>query len=399
MVVSLTSEGKLVKSFARLSEKVAVPDLTRVQLDSFRWFEEEGLKELFEEVSPIQDYTGARLDLRFVDYEFREPQRSVAECLERGVTYAAPLYVTIQLIVRSTGEIKQQELFFCDFPLMTDSGTFVVSGAERVAVSQLTRFPGVYFTMGRDSSSDRELGTAKLVAERGAWLDFDTSGRDVLSVKVSGKRKILATTLLRAIGYETDDALMALFQDVDDSPERTFIRSTIGRDPLIKNRADALADIYRKLSSGEPPSLESARTLLNNFLFNPKRYSLGKVGRYKLNKKLGLDIPLDNTCLTPDDLVQIVRRLISINNGKEITDDIDHLANRRARTIGFLLQRQFRIGLARLEKAIKARMSVLGPDAATPTSLINVRPMVATIREFFARSQLSQFMDQTNPLA
>ncbi len=399
MVNSLTSEDKLVRSFAKLSEKVEVPDLIRVQLDSFRWFEEEGLKELFEEVSPIQDYTGARLDLQFVDYEFREPQRSVAECLERGATYAAPLYVTVHLLVKSTGEIKQQELFFCDFPLMTERGTFIISGAERVVVSQLTRFPGVYFTMARDPSSDRELGMAKLVAERGAWLDFDTSSRDVLSVKVSGKRKILATTLLRAIGYETDDILGALFQDVDNSPGHAFISSTLERDPLIKNKADALTDVYRKLSSGDPPSLESAKTLLNNFLFNPKRYSLGKVGRYKINKKLGLDVPLDNTCLTPDDLVQIVRRLISINNGREITDDIDHLANRRARTIGFLLQRQFRIGLARLEKAIKARMSVLGPEAATPTSLINVRPMVATIREFFARSQLSQFMDQTNPLA
>jgi len=399
MAVSLVAKRELVKSFAKLPESIEVPDLIKVQLDSFHWFEEEGLKELFEEVSPIQDYTNARLGLRFIDYEFREPQRSIAESLEQGVTYASPLYVTVQLLVKSTGEIKQQELFLCDFPLMTDKGTFIISGAERVVVSQLTRFPGVYFTLGKDLAGERELGTAKLVAERGAWLDFETSSRAVLSVKISGKRKILATTLLRAIGYETDDDLISLFQDVDDSPDHAFIRSTIGRDPLIKNRADALADIYRKLSSGEPPSLESAQTLLNNFLFNPKRYSLGKVGRYKINKKLGLDVPLENTSLTPQDLVRIIRHLISINNGRDATDDIDHLGNRRARTIGFLLQRQFRVGLSRLEKAIKARMSVLGPEAAAPTILINTRPMVAAIREFFARSQLSQFMDQTNPLA
>jgi DNA-directed RNA polymerase subunit beta len=400
MAISLVPERELVESFAKLPEGMEVPDLIKVQLDSFHWFEEEALKELFEEISPIQDYTNARLELRFTDYEFREPQRSIAECLEQGVTYAAPLYVTIQLVVKSTGEIKQQELFFCDFPLMTGKGTFIISGAERVVVSQLTRFPGAYFTLDKDPASERELGTAKLVAERGAWLDFETSSRGALSVKISGKRRILATTLLRAIGYETDEALISLFQDVDNSPDHAFIRSTIERDPLIKNKADALADIYRKLSSGEPPSLESAQTLLNNFLFNPKRYSLGKVGRYKINKKLGLDVPLENTSLTPQDLVQIIRRLISINNGRDTTDDIDHLGNRRARTIGFLLQRQFRVGLSRLEKAIKARMSVLGTEAAAaPTILINIRPMVAAIREFFARSQLSQFMDQTNPLA
>jgi DNA-directed RNA polymerase subunit beta len=390
---------KSLKSFAKLSETLEIPDLIQVQLDSFRWFQEEGLRELFDEISPIQDYTGTRLELRFVDYEFREPLHSISECLERGLTYSSPIHVTAQLVVKETGEIKQQELYFSDFPLMTDAGTFIISGVERVVVNQLTRFPGVYFTLERDPSSGRELCSAKLVAEHGAWLDFGTSNRDVISVKVSGKRKIPVTTLLRAIGFESDETLFSLFQDVDNSLEHAFIRSTIERDPLVKSRADALFDIYRKLSSGEAPSLNSAQALLNNFLFNPRRYSLGKVGRYKLNKKLGLDIPGNCTGLTPEDLVQIVHRIISVNLGKETPDDIDHLGNRRAQAVGFLIQKQFRIGLLRLERAIKERMSILGPEAATPAALINIRPVAVAIREFFGRSQLSQFMDQTNPLA
>jgi len=390
---------KLLKSFAKLPETLEIPDLIQGQRDSFRWFQEEGLRELFGEISPIQDYTGNRLELHFVDYEFREPQHSIPECLERGLTYSSPIHVTAQLVVKETGEIKQQELYFSDFPLMTDAGTFIISGVERVVVNQLTRFPGVYFTLDRDPSSGRELCVAKLVAEHGAWLDFDTSNRDIISVKVSGKRKIPVTTLLRAIGFESDETLLSLFQDVDNSPEHAFIRSTIDRDPLVKSKSDALFDIYRKLSSGEAPSLSSAQALLNNFLFNPRRYSLGKVGRYKLNKKLGLNIPGNCTGLTPEDLVQIVRRIISVNLGNEAPDDIDHLGNRRAQAVGFLIQKQFRIGLLRLERAIKERMSILGPEVATPAALINIRPVAVAVREFFGRSQLSQFMDQTNPLA
>jgi DNA-directed RNA polymerase subunit beta len=389
----------LLKSFAKLPQALEIPDLIQVQLDSYRWFQEEGLRELFEEISPIQDYTGTRLELHFVDYEFRGPLHSIAECLERGLTYSSPIHVTARLVVKETGEIKQQELYFSDFPLMTDAGTFIISGVERVVVNQLTRFPGVYFTLERDPSSGRELCFAKLVAEHGAWLDFDTSNRDVISVKVSGKRKIPVTTLLRAIGFENDETLLSLFQDIDDSPDHAFIRSTIERDPLIKSKADALFDIYRKLSSGEAPSLSSAQALLNNFLFNPRRYSLGKVGRYKLNKKLGLNISGNCTGLTPEDLVQIVRRIISVNLGNEAPDDIDHLGNRRAQAVGFLIQKQFRIGLLRLERAIKERMSILGPEAATPAALINIRPVAVAVRVFFGRSQLSQFMDQTNPLA
>ena len=399
MAISSISKHRLVKSFARLPEVVELPNLILVQLESFRWFQKEGLKKLFEEISPIQDYTSSKLDLHFLNYWFDEPQHPTTECLERGMTYSSRLHVLVRLHNKETGEYKEDTLFFGDLPLMTDRGTFIISGAERVVVNQITRFPGVYFTLEKDASSGRDLGFGKLIAERGAWLDFDTSSRDVISVKVNGKRKIPITTLLRAIGFDSDDELLKLFQDIDNSPEHAFIRSTIERDPLIRDKNAALFDVYRKLSSGEPPSLDSAKTLLKNFLFNPRRYSLGEVGRYKLNKKLGVDVPEDYLALTSDDLVQIVRHLISINTGREEPDDIDHLGNRRAHTVGFLLQNQFRIGLFRLERAIKERMSILGTEAATPSTLINIRSVVGAIREFLSRSQLSQFMDQTNPLA
>ncbi len=401
MPLSSAPSSPVVRSFAKHPELIDVPNLVRVQLESFEWFQKEGLTKLFEEVSPIRDYTRNRLELHFVDFEFDKPKHSVEECLERGMTYSAPLRVLVRLLIKETGEIKEERLFFGDFPLMTEAGTFIISGAERVVVSQLTRFPGVYFTLARDPVSGRQLGFGKLVAERGAWLDFDTSSRNVLSVRVSGKRKLTATTLLRAVDpqYSTDDDLMNLFQSVDTTPDHQYITSTIERDPHIRSHSDALVDIYRKLSSGEPPSLNSAKTLLNNFLFNPRRYSLGEVGRYKLNKKLGVEVPSDYLGLTPDDLVQIVRHIILLNNGRETPDDIDHLGNRRAQGVGFLLQNQFRVGLLRLERAVKERMSILGSEAATPSALINIRPVTAAIKEFFGRSQLSQFMDQTNPLA
>jgi len=399
MAVSLTPKYGLVKSFAKLPEVIEVPDLTRVQLDSFRWFQEEGLKKLFEEISPIQDYTGTKLELYFSDYEFREPEHSITECFERSMAYSSPLHVLVRLIIKGTGEIKQQKLYLGSFPIMTNKGTFIISGTERVVVNQLTRFPGVYFTLEKDNMRGRQLCSAKLIAERGAWLDFDTSNSDVISVKVNGKRKIAVTTLLRAIGFASDDDLLALFQDVDNSPNHSFVRSTIERDPLIKNKAGALVDIYHKLSSGTPPSLGSAEALLKNFLFNPRRYSLGEVGRYKLNKKLGVTIPESYHGLTPEDLVQVVHHIILINNGKEAPDDIDHLGNRRTHTVGLLMQKQFQVGLFRLERTIKERMSILGPEAATPAALVNVRPVVTAVKEFFGRSQLSQFMDQTNPLA
>jgi DNA-directed RNA polymerase subunit beta len=405
MSISLLPEKRSIdskkrKSFAKLPEVLEIPNLIKVQLDSFRWFQEEGLRELFQEISPIHDFTGTRLELHFVGYEFRQPPYSVDQCRQRDITYAAPLYVRARLVVKEPrGEIPEQEIFFGDIPIMTEKGTFVISGAERVVVNQLLRSPGIYFSLQQDLSSGRELCAAKLIPEHGAWLEFETSNRDVIFVKVDGKRKIPVAILLRAIGYDNDSELLELFRDVETSLEHTFIQSTMEREPSVSTREKALIDIYKRLRPGEPPTRENAQTLLNNLFFNPRRYDLGRVGRYKLNNRLGLEIDEGYRCLTKEDFIEIVRRIIKINNGKEEPDDIDHLRNRRVRTAGHLIQNQFRIGLLRLERAIKERMSIVGPEAATPATLINNRPIVAAMREFFGGSQLSQFMDQTNPLA
>ena len=387
------------KSYARLPQIVDVPNLIKVQLDSFHWFQEQGLRQLLEEVSPIKDFTGNRLELSFIDYEFRQPHHTEQECRQRDLTYSAPLYVRAQLLVKETGEIKEQDLFFGDIPLMTAKGTFVTSGAERVVVSQLLRSPGVYFTIEQDATSGRELCHVKLIPTRGAWLEFEVSNRDVISAKIDGKRKIPVTTLLRAIGYGSDEQLLNLFSKEDSSSEHQFIRSTMEREPLVRNESEALLDIYKKLRPGDPSSIENARKLINNLFFNPTRYDLGVVGRYKLNKRLGLEIKEDVRALTKEDIVEIVRHTIMVNNGLDTSDDIDHLGNRRVRTVGELVQNQFRIGLLRLERVVRERMSIINTEAITPSALVNTRPIIAAIREFFGGSQLSQFMDQTNPLA
>jgi DNA-directed RNA polymerase subunit beta len=387
------------KSYAKLPEVLEVPDLLKVQTDSFRWFQEYGLKHLLEEISPIEDFTGNRLALSFLDYEFREPHFTEQECHQRDLTYSAPLYVRTQLLVKETGEIKEQDLFFGDIPLMTAKGTFITSGAERVAVSQLLRSPGVYFSVEEDPTTGRRLCHAKLIPTRGAWLEFETSNRDVVSAKIDGKRKIPITTLLRAIGYGGEEQLLALFASEDNSPEHQYIHSTLEREPLVKDEPEALLDIYRKLRPGDPPNIENARKLLKNLFFDPARYDLGEVGRYKLNKRLGLDIPETQLALTREDIAEIVRHIIMINNGHDTPDDVDHLGNRRVRTVGELIQNQFRIGLLRLERVVRERMSILPPEALTPSALVNIRPVMAATREFFGGSQLSQFMDQTNPLA
>jgi len=389
------------KSYARLPQILDVPDLMKVQLDSFQGFQENGLKQLLEGVSPIKDFTGNRLVLSFTGYEFRDPRHSEQECRQRDLTYSAPLWVRVQLVVKGTGEIKEQDIFFSDIPLMTVKGTFITSGAERVVVSQLLRSPGVYFTIEQSATSERRLCYAKLIPTRGAWLEFGTSNRDVISVKLNGKRKIPATTLLRAIGYSSDEQLLNLFAQEDNSPEHQFIRSTMGRESSIKDKAEALLDIYSKLRPGDPPNIANATRLINNLFFNPQRYDLGKVGRYKLNKRLGLEgkVKEDNRALTNEDIVEIIRHIIMINNGLDTPDDIDHLGNRRVRTVGELIQNQLRAGLLRLQRVAVERMSIISPEAVTPSALINIRPVVAAINEFFGGSQLSQFMDQINPLA
>ena len=387
------------KSYARLPQILEVPNLITVQTDSFRWFQEKGLRQLLEEISPIEDFTGNRLALSFIDYEFREPHYTEQECHQKDLTYSAPLYVRTQLLVKETGEIKEQDLFFGDIPLMTAKGTFITSGAERVAVSQLLRSPGVYFTLEEDATTGRQLCHAKLIPSRGAWLEFETSNRDVISAKINGKRKIPITTLMRAVGYSSEEQLLELFAKEDNSPEHQYIKSTMEREPSVKDEPEALLDIYRKLRPGDPPNIENARKLIKNLFFDPLRYDLGEVGRYKLNKRLRLDIPESKRALTKEDIVEIVRHIIMINNGSDSPDDIDHLGNRRVRTVGELIQNQFRIGLLRLQRVVRERMSIISAEAVTPSVLVNIRPVVAAVREFFGGSQLSQFMDQTNPLA
>jgi DNA-directed RNA polymerase subunit beta len=385
------------KNYARIGDVLGMPNLIRVQTDSFHWFLEEGLKELFAEISPITDFTGRNLELQFLDYNIGQPKYDEMECRERDMTFAAPLRVRTSLLAKETGEIKEQEIFMGDFPMMTETGTFVINGAERVVVSQLVRSPGVYFTLEEDPTTGRELCYAKLIPNRGAWLEFETSNKDVLSVKVDRKRKIPVTTLLRAIGYKTDDEILRLFEDVDVG-ERRYIQETLQRDPS-KGQDDALLEFYRRLRPGDPPTVDNARNLLNSLFFNFRRYDLGKVGRYKLNKRLEVEIPITQRVLTNEDLVQIIATMIKLNLGQGHPDDIDHLGNRRVRAVGELIQSAFRVGLLRMERVVKERMSIQDPETATPAALINIRPIVAAMKEFFGGSQLSQFMDQTNPLA
>jgi DNA-directed RNA polymerase subunit beta len=405
------------KSFARTPEATPIPNLIQIQRDSFEWFQREGLRELFAEISPIQDFTGKTMELELAvpgpngepGYTFGEPKMSEDECRLRDQTFSAPLKVRMRLRLKSgesEGEIKEQEIFMGDFPLMTANGTFIINGAERVVVSQLVRSPGVYFDVVEDAATGRPLSTAKLIPSRGAWLEFETSTRDLLSVKVDRKRKIPVTTLLRALGANKlapikkgdNDELLALYADVDTDINHQFMQSTIDKDPATTTQ-EALLEFYRRLRPGDPPNLDNARQLLNSLFFNFRRYDLGRVGRYKLSKRLRIESGETERILSPNDLFEIVREMIRINNAKSRADDIDHLGNRRVRAVGELIQNQFRVGLLRMERVVKERMSITEPATATPASLVNIRPVVAAMREFFGGSQLSQFMDQVNPLA
>jgi len=387
-----------IRSYARASDVLAVPNLIQIQVDSYKWFQTQGINELFQEVSPIKSASG-KMELHFLDCEFLDPKYSEPECREKDLSFVAPLRVKARLVLAESGEIKEQPLFLGDFPLISPQGTFIINGTERVVVSQLQRSPGVYFTVETDASTDRQLCYAKLIPSRGAWLEFETTNRDNIVVKVDRKRRIPLTTLLRAIGYSTDEEILALFQDVDTDPQHNYIKATLDRDPTVKTEDEAILDLYKRLRPTDPPNLENAKSLLYSLLFNPRRYDLGRVGRHKLNKRLRLDLSLTQRVLTKEDLVAIGRHIIMVNNGHDRPDDIDHLGNRRIRAVGELIQNQFRVGLLRLERMVKDRMSLVDPETATPSSLVNIRPLVAAIREFFGGSQLSQFMDQTNPLA
>ena len=393
------------KSYARTPAILDLPRLTEVQLRSFEWFKSEGLRELLAEISPITSFN-KNLELHFGDFYFGEPKYPEDECRERDITFSAPLWVKVQLVNKDTGEVSEQEVFMGDFPLMTESATFIINGSERVVVSQLIRSPGVYFTTEPDRTTGRDLAGAKLIPSRGAWLEFETSKRDIISVKVDRKRKLPVTILLRVAGFGTDDEIRELFKDVDTDIDHPFIESTLERDTTAnpttnseKGVNDALLEFYKKLRPGDPPTLDNAKNFVQNLFFSSRRYDMGRVGRYKVNRRLGLGISLDNRILTQEDLVAVIKRIININNGEGRPDDIDHLGNRRIKTVGELIQNQLRIGLLRMERVVRERMSIRDPDQVTPLGLVNIRPVVAATREFFGGSQLSQFMDQTNPLS
>ena len=419
-----------VRSYAQIPQVLEVPNLIQSQIQSYEWFNEEGLEDVFREVSPILDYTSKKYELHFQDHEFRPPKYSPQECKEREITFSQPLYVKTRLVMKETGEIKEQEIFMGDFPMMTENGTFIINGAERVVVSQLVRSPGIYFVTERSPSSNRNLCMAKLIPSRGAWLEFETSNKDVLSVKVDRKRKVSASTFLRALGVAYDDQITALFDDVDTDETHRYMQATLRSDPAAdpagvsfreedlqslwqwlhegeefdKEAAQRIAgaqiEFYRRLRPGEPPSLENSRNLIHNLFFEERRYDLGRVGRYKFNRRLSLpEKEGEPKTLTRKDIIAVIRTMILINQGEGQVDDIDHLGNRRVRAVGELVQNQVRVGLLRMERMVKEKMTLVDPETAAPQGLVNIRPVVAAVREFFGGSQLSQFMDQTNPLA
>ena len=418
-----------VRSYSRIPQVLDVPNLIQSQIQSYDWFKNDGLAEVYQEISPIADYTGKKYDLHFQGHYFREPKYSPQDSKEREITFAQPLYVKTRLVMKETGEIKEQEIFMGDIPMMTHNGTFIINGAERVVVSQLVRSPGIYFVYERNPASNRNLCFAKLIPSRGAWLEFETSSKDVLSVKVDRKRKVSASTFLRALGVADDEVMLSMFTDIDTDENHKYMQSTLERDPVIETKeisfkeddlkslwewlhpddeyngeaarriAAAQVEFYRRLRPGEPPSLENSRTLIRNLFFSARRYDLGRVGRYKLNRRLGMPENAELMTLTLEDVVQVIRTMIRINQGDGHPDDIDHLGNRRVRAVGELVQNQVRVGLLRMERMVKEKMTLVDPETAAPQGLVNIRPVVAAVREFFGGSQLSQFMDQTNPLA
>ena len=410
------------RSFAKIREPLEVPDLLALQTESFDWLMGNaawrervaeataagrvvpaisGLEEIFEEISPIEDI-GGTMSLSFREHRFEDPKFSIEECKDRDSTYGQPLYVTAEFTNNETGEIKSQTVFMGDFPIMTPKGTFIINGTERVVVSQLVRSPGVYFERAIDKATDKEVYIAKIIPSRGAWLEFEIDKKDLVAVRVDRKRKQPVTVLLKALGWTADEIRerFAAYPHVLETLEKD---TTVTQD-------DALLDIYRKLRPGEPPSIDAARTLIENFYFNPKRYDLAKVGRFKINKKLGLKRELTDSILTTEDVVATIEYLVRLHAGETEmlapagllrveVDDIDHFGNRRLRSVGELIQNQLRTGLSRMERVVRERMTTLDVEAITPQTLINIRPVVASIKEFFGTSQLSQFMDQTNPLA
>ncbi|MBI3340830.1 MAG: DNA-directed RNA polymerase subunit beta [Chloroflexi bacterium] len=415
------------KNYARIPVKLDLPNLIDIQLDSFERLKKEGLGDLFHEVSPIESYNkGMKLFFPSrspeakqwgLKYWFGEPKHSIEECVERDLTYSSPLYVSVLLAGPDVPEPIKQDIFLGDFPEMTDKGTFIINGTERVVVSQLIRSPGVYFEAPSDRATGRPLAMAKLIPDRGAWMEFETRKSDYIILKFNRKRTVPITVFLRALAavndgikdsplkIGSDEEILSIFQDVDNNPDRLFMASTLKQEPewdlsAHKTIAEAaLIEFFRKMRPGDPATLENAKQFLEEQLFDQRHYDLERVGRYKLNQKLDLNIPIPHRTVSKGDIIRLVRRMILINNSVEHADDIDHLGNRRVKTVGELIQNKLRIGLRRMERVIKERMSIRDQEQLSPVTLVNIRPVVAALREFFGSSQLSQFMDQTNPLA
>jgi DNA-directed RNA polymerase subunit beta len=416
------------KNYARIPVTIHLPNLIEVQLDSFKRLKVEGLGDLFHEISPIESYNKG-MKLHFpsrgsiakewdLKYWFGDPKHTIEECVERDLTYASPLYVSVLLEGMDVPEPIKQDIFLGDFPEMTDKGTFIINGTERVVVSQLIRSPGVYFEAPTDRSTGRLLAMAKLIPDRGAWMEFETRKSDYIILKFNRKRTVPITVFLRALSLVndgdtsnslltsgSDEELINLFKDVDNNPERMFIASTLHQEPEwdLSGKPSiaeaALIEFFKRMRPGDPATLDNARAFLEEQLFDQRHYDLERVGRYKLNQKLDLNIPIPHRTVTKSDIIRLLRRMILINNGIEPPDDIDHLGNRRVKTVGELIQNKLRIGLRRMERVIKERMSIRDQEQLSPVTLVNIRPVVAALREFFGSSQLSQFMDQTNPLA
>ena len=385
-------QGNGRMTFSKIAPAMELPNLISVQKESFEHFMGEGLAESFAEFSPIEN-SAKNMQVVFGDHQFGDPAHTIAECRAKDISYQAPLFVDVRFVNKETGEIKEQLVFMGDFPLMTERGTFIINGTERVVVSQLVRSPGVYFSSEMDNGV--LVHRAQFIPARGAWLEFEVDKRGHLVVSIDRKRRQSATMFLRALGIaETDDEILTLLGDSD------VVRSTLERDTAT-TREDALLEIYRRQRPGEPPTVDSARSLLDGLYFNAQRYDLARVGRYKVNKKLGIDVADSEKVLTQEDIVSALRYLLAVHEGDDTKrlDDIDHFGNRRVRTVGELVQNQFRIGMSRMERVVRERMASQDADDITPQSLINIRPIVAAIKEFFGSSQLSQFMDQSNPLA
>lgn len=384
-------------SFSKEKPLIELPNLLEGQHRSFQWFLDEGLSELFSEINPIEDYTNSKLTMTFKDYRFDDPKMTELEAKENNISYDAALYVVVELINKVTGEVKEQEIYLGDYPMMTERGTFIINGSERAVVSQLIRSPGVIFTS--DHLNDKNYYGAKVNPERGAWLEFETTAKDEIFVKIDRRRKMPATTLLRALGISTNKQIEETFGGVDEG-QIDYIKNTLEKD-TAKNTSDALIEVYRRLRPGDLATVENAKGLIDNTFFDHKRFDFSKVGRYKINRRLGLDVPNDSEhrVMRVEDIVEIIKEIIRLNHTQDPADEMDSFANRRLKMVGELIKRSFRIGLLRMERNVKDRMSVYDIEEVTAQQLLNARPVVASVREFFASSQLSQFMDQVNPLA